>query len=612
MHRFITVKVQSRSKCASAIIEWSAGEIHTSAAVLPYMGKARGWGCLHCGSHAATELGAEAMATPADSDTAREPAVANGTEPRELVVPEELKCGLCENELRDPKVLPCCHTYCKACLEGLLASSSDHHKLTCPQALCGATHNVPDTGVGDFLTDFTILHDLEVFQTTKAKDLASCEACDSSDPPVAYCTDCRAFLCDFCSTAHMRMKLCRSHRVIPKENLTHEPLERRKEMFCIRHTTCGEPMRVYCKTCHTPVCCHCIVATHQAHILVNIDQGTRREVQTRMTSLAESAKQRLARCEESQVYISQVEKRAGARPNEIKTAINACFDRLVVALEARRTRLLEEAETRCMTDLMEINLQKEFMNNTVSALQSATRFTDRAFRCESDVELLSLSAQTTTRLEKLEKVSWDSSSINKVECTTWRFNPCGDHTIYIQRIGKIEEFVEPLDAEIVFQNLPSTIELGKKVEFKFMAQTQRAKRIIGLETGSMEIKLLYGKSNQPARVQSFKHSDGSWTVRFTPTCAGLHTVRVSLRGIQSATNQFECKTNVIGIPAMGARVCRGPDWSQSSEDGGPGQGGRVDSNDYSPDEPLYVVWDNGNGYSYSWGNNGRYPVELKF
>ncbi len=590
----LRVRMREMARCKSTVSEynliWACRGVGLSTAVYAYT---------------LTE-----MATPADSDAASEPTVANGTGETGLVIPEELKCTLCEKELHDPKVLPCCHTYCKACLEGLLASSSDRRKLTCPQALCGATHKVPEAGVGDFLTDYTTLHDLEMFRATKAKDLASCEGCDTSDPPVAYCTDCRAFLCDFCSTAHMRMKLCRNHRVIPKENLGQEPLERRKEMFCIWHATCGEPMRVYCKTCQIPVCCHCIVASHQAHILVNIDQNTRKEVQSKMTSLAETVHQRLARYEESQMFIGQVEKRANSRPNEIKTAINATFDRLAAALESRRARLLEEADMRCTTDLMELNLQKELVNSTLSALKGVTRFSERTFQCESDIEFLTMSAQTTTQLEKLEKMNWDPSSIAKVECTTWRFNPCGDHTIYIQRIGKVEEFIEPLDAEIVFQNLPGTIELGKKIEFKFTAQTQRARRMIGLESSSMDIKLLYGKTNQRARIQPLKHSDGSWSVRFTPTCGGFHTVQISLRGIQSATNQFECRTNVIGIPAVGARVRRGPDWGQSSEDGGEGQGGRVQSNDYSPDEPLYVIWDNGNGYSYSWGNSGRYQVEL--
>ena len=553
------------------------------------------------------------MATPAD--VTGEPSVADTSafaETSEVTVPDELKCGLCVELYKEPKVLPCCHTFCRACLDRLIEKSTDKRKLTCPHPQCRFEHKVSENGAGDFLTDYTTVRELEMHQLSTSKERAICEGCETTDPPVAYCNDCRAFLCDFCATAHMRMKLCRNHRVLPLENLE-ESILGRKVLFCIWHPTCGEPMKIYCKTCEIPVCCHCIVASHQAHILVSIDQDTRREVQSKMSSLSNSAQQKLSRFEENMIFINQVERRAVSRPAELKSAINTTFDSIAAVLETRRAQLLEEAEIRSSSDLLEVGLQKEFIEMTVGSLKSALGFTDRTFRCDSDIEFLSLSAQTTNRLEEMEKMKWDSGSVAKIECTAWRFNPGGDHVTYIQKIGTIEEYIEPIDAEVIFQNLPASIELGKKVEFKLIAQTQKAKRLIGLEPGSMlDVKIRYGKSQKATMVQPNKNPDGSWTVRFTPVASGIHTIQVSLRGIvKSPANQFECKTNVIGIPAVGARVCRGPDWSCGNEDGGEESGGKVNSNDYSPDEVLYIVWDNGNGYSYAWGNSGRYQVELQ-
>ena len=56
----------------------------------------------------------------------------------ELPVAEELSCSVCLSGFREPKVLPCCHSFCLHCLEGAHEKTKDH--LTCPQ--CRAQHQV--------------------------------------------------------------------------------------------------------------------------------------------------------------------------------------------------------------------------------------------------------------------------------------------------------------------------------------------------------------------------------------------------------------------------------------------------------------------------------------
>ena len=53
---------------------------------------------------------------------------------------KELTCTICLEAFTEPKVLPCCHTFCKKCLEATLEKSDKKEKLTCPQ--CRAEHEV--------------------------------------------------------------------------------------------------------------------------------------------------------------------------------------------------------------------------------------------------------------------------------------------------------------------------------------------------------------------------------------------------------------------------------------------------------------------------------------
>ena len=58
-----------------------------------------------------------------------------------LVDPSELRCSVCLDVFMDPRVLPCVHTYCYGCLEGLVNKSGSTQTITCP--LCGDVSPIP-------------------------------------------------------------------------------------------------------------------------------------------------------------------------------------------------------------------------------------------------------------------------------------------------------------------------------------------------------------------------------------------------------------------------------------------------------------------------------------
>ena len=45
---------------------------------------------------------------------------------------KELECAVCLEQFKDPKVLPCLHSFCKICLEGLVCREGNAWKLNCP------------------------------------------------------------------------------------------------------------------------------------------------------------------------------------------------------------------------------------------------------------------------------------------------------------------------------------------------------------------------------------------------------------------------------------------------------------------------------------------------
>lgn len=87
--------------------------------------------CLLCRIMASEE---EALSTPTESDTNNQCNLMEGS----IEDRAELMCQICDETLKEPKVLTCLHVYCRTCLETKVEEESEPvdeeptKPLTCP------------------------------------------------------------------------------------------------------------------------------------------------------------------------------------------------------------------------------------------------------------------------------------------------------------------------------------------------------------------------------------------------------------------------------------------------------------------------------------------------
>ena len=526
-----------------------------------------------------------------------------------------LTCTVCLDNFKEPKVLPCCHTFCKSCLERILEKAKVKTNLVCPQ--CRAEHTVPPNGPEGFLTDFSLLHglnyELPKSETGRSHDI--CGECDSSDTAVAFCTECQSYLCSSCASIHKKLKHFRNHKVTSMESLDYEEVKAQASattLYCREHPE--EPLKVFCLTCQVLVCLHCIIGSHQLHKLGQISEDVRKEVQTKLETLCEHARQNLAKFEGNLKYIKKVEEVVASRPASLQTAINKTFDSFVATLEARRLQLLKEAEGRSNKDLKEIWAEKEFVEAIVVGLNSALTFTDRTLTCSRDIELLSMSTQATSRLTELKDRKWNQATVQNIDVKKLNFVQ-GNPTAYLAKLGQLEEGVDlaRAEVEIVIKNLPSVCQLGTCTDLLVVGRIGD----YNLKSNDITISVVYGKSNKRKTIEAQnpqnKKSAVSCVVPFTATCGGKHCIAVSLKGAMAkllrtvkGKTMFEFTTTVRGRPTVGAVVCRGPDWNYYDDDDDAGTG--IVEN-YQEVNKIDVYW-NGCCYSFNWGEKVGYDVEL--
>ncbi|KAL1491911.1 hypothetical protein ABEB36_012432 [Hypothenemus hampei] len=120
-----------------------------------------------------------------------------------------LTCAICLDRYRNPKLLPCQHSFCmEPCLEGLV--DYVRRQVKCPE--CRAEHRIPYQGVQGFPTNVTLQRFLELHieitgelpDPTSGQVMERCNVC-SEKAYCSFCYHCDKKICDECKGAHMEI-----------------------------------------------------------------------------------------------------------------------------------------------------------------------------------------------------------------------------------------------------------------------------------------------------------------------------------------------------------------------------------------------------------------------
>ncbi|XP_015114048.1 RING finger protein nhl-1 isoform X1 [Diachasma alloeum] len=118
-----------------------------------------------------------------------------------------LTCAICLDRYRNPKLLPCQHSFCmEPCMDGLI--DYVRRQVKCPE--CRAEHRIPYQGVQAFPTNVTLQRFLELHieitgelpDPTSGQTMERCGVC-SEKSYCSLCVHCDKKCCPECKDAHM-------------------------------------------------------------------------------------------------------------------------------------------------------------------------------------------------------------------------------------------------------------------------------------------------------------------------------------------------------------------------------------------------------------------------
>ncbi|GFT29796.1 b-box type zinc finger protein ncl-1 [Trichonephila clavipes] len=298
--------------------------------------------------------------------------------------PESLgtECGICHETYTTPKVLPCLHTFCQACLEKI---QENNDKITCPK--CEQDCILPPQGISGLLSDYAIHNVLET-STLEGSPL-SCTGCKTKDThAVARCFDCANYLCGNCVMAHQYMHCFEGHHVVNlKEQSNKEEFKSDKLLCCPRHKT--ETLRFFCRTCNIPICKECTTTDHMKghHDYDHISEIGSRQVEL-LADLVEQSKAKTNDLRNAAKSVEHFSSRLQMQYHKAQAEINDTFNFYCSVLEERKEELMKELEDLYNTKMVSLSLIGNKVQEMVENANNLSSYFDRITKFSSTTEIL--------------------------------------------------------------------------------------------------------------------------------------------------------------------------------------------------------------------------------
>ena len=197
-----------------------------------------------------------------------------------------LVCDVCKRTINEPKILPCSHSFCKACLKNLMTQDEENvekgegKKFDCPT--CRSTVTLkPDENVAGLPDNEFIAKLLIAVGPSRKQEAAVCSftRC-KKEPSIAICMECEMLLCHECYTIHECWPANKNHILLSISEIINRDEQQgigAETLSCTQHKDAIP--KFYCETCKELICMKCLATIHTkpGHTCVGIHEIFRKQ-----------------------------------------------------------------------------------------------------------------------------------------------------------------------------------------------------------------------------------------------------------------------------------------------------------------------------------------------
>ena len=302
---------------------------------------------------------------------------------------DEVSCSVCMCTFNDPKQLPCLHSFCLNCLNGIQRTSGLHGKITCPE--CSRQFQIPGNGnPSELPTNFRINSLLDVLTIKECSTSnVKCGNCDKRSAQTLYCFQCCSFWCEECILGHNIIRTNKEHKTLALKHFQDQDFEAvlKRPAFCQKKHHEKEELKFFCKGCKVAICNTCAVTLHEGHGKMPLQEATdARKIQ--INSMISSLKDKMVEKRKEVEQFNQKSMEVQAQVADVKSQVQTNVDQMIAIIEARKQDVFDAVEYQAKKSLETLSQKKGKVENQVKIIESAIEQTESLMKRNFSTEIL--------------------------------------------------------------------------------------------------------------------------------------------------------------------------------------------------------------------------------
>uniref|UniRef100_A0A1X7U242 RING-type domain-containing protein n=1 Tax=Amphimedon queenslandica TaxID=400682 RepID=A0A1X7U242_AMPQE len=400
---------------------------------------------------------------------------ASSSPPGLLKLEEQLTCPVCLDHYTNPRTLPCLHSFCQQCLEGLpLDKKNETYYFSCPT--CRHHTELPEEGAGIFPVAFHLNNLKEIWNSLSKK------ATEQAEPKeVSYNTD-------------------------PQN--------------CSEH---GKPLEVYCETCPAVICCHCAIRSHADHRSTLISDCYQEHCQ--------SLHEHLKPVKDKEESMKKILHDLSVRETEVRETgesvvrdIHEMVEEMIAVLHQSERKLTEQAKRVTDAKLKVLSEQVKEAEKRLSLLKDVENFVEQSLKTDTPQQVL------RSKNQMMERMSEVTVGINVEELQPIEENDLKlikdtiDCLKSLEHIGVVS-YNALLEAKVKILDIVH----DKCISFSLSMEAPDSS-LLSVPLSSLKCSLVpVGKDEQPTHTTVTTGTDpGVYRIQCSPSTRGPHIVRVQV------------------------------------------------------------------------------------
>ena len=444
---------------------------------------------------------------------------------------EEASCPVCQDILRDPRYLPCLHSFCLNCLIYWHRASGGEVNLRCPK--CQGRSRVPASGdLKDLPTSFFLSGFIDALAIKESdKTQVTCGNCDKKSSKTSYCFECCNFYCDECLIGHNIIRSYKDHRVLAVKDFQEKDYEVvvKRPVFCSRKGHEKEELKFFCKICReNSVCQTCVILDHAGHKVTLIQE----EVEAQKIEIAGLIQTPRDNLHAKVTMVTQIDEEYAQlvqRSEDMLRDVDVFVDNLMRRLQEERQNIKAAVENKTEKSLESLTTKKTVIQEEIKKIELALEKAEKLLTQSTDAEVVQLKKPLQTILERVAQVKPVERNPESLFELVFVENNKILETINSEGIGLLKFPTDAKESVVEGKGLCEGT-VGREAQFNLTTRNAAGERCYNKNDNVMvDLRDERGQESITTFLLN-DNKDGTYKISYCPTFEGKFNLSVKVNG----------------------------------------------------------------------------------